>query len=137
MAVLVVVGAPGADDCTAGRGGRRSEAEGVGDRGGAEDGNADEGSQHGAGHLPGGAAEVDASASSQFVSGLLLAAPRYDRGVRLRHTGAGPGPSAPQGGMTVHMLRSAGAPAGRGAPAGGRPSGRRDPPQRKAGETGE
>ncbi len=64
---------------------------------------------HGAGHLPGGTAEVDASASSQFVSGLLLAAPRYDRGVRLRHTGAGPVPSALQVGMTVHMLRSAGA----------------------------
>ena len=64
---------------------------------------------HGTGALPGGTATVDASASSQFVSGLLLAAPRYDRGVRLRHTGAGPVPSALQVGMTVHMLQSAGA----------------------------
>jgi len=64
---------------------------------------------HGTGALPGGTATVDASASSQFVSGLLLAAARYDRGVRLRHTGAGPVPSALQVGMTVHMLQSAGA----------------------------
>ena len=64
---------------------------------------------HGTGRLPGGTAAVDASGSSQFVSGLLLAAPRYERGVRLRHTGAGPVPSALQVGMTVHMLRSAGA----------------------------
>ncbi|MFL6130433.1 MAG: 3-phosphoshikimate 1-carboxyvinyltransferase [Mycobacteriales bacterium] len=64
---------------------------------------------HGVGRLPGGAAAIDASASSQFVSGLLLAAPRYDRGIRLRHTGAGPVPSALQVGMTVHMLRSTGA----------------------------
>ena len=35
---------------------------------------------HGAGHLAGGDAAIDASASSQFVSGLLLAAPRYDAG---------------------------------------------------------
>jgi 3-phosphoshikimate 1-carboxyvinyltransferase len=64
---------------------------------------------HGTGGLPGGDAALDASASSQFVSGLLLAGPAYDRGVRLRHTGAGPVPSALQVGMTVHMLRSAGA----------------------------
>ncbi len=63
----------------------------------------------GTGRLPGGSAAIDASGSSQFVSGLLLAAPRYDQGVRLRHTGAGPVPSALQIGMTVHMLRSAGA----------------------------
>ena len=64
---------------------------------------------HGTGRLPGGTAAVDASGSSQFVSGLLLAAPRYERGVRLRHTGAGPVPSTLQVAMTVHMLRSAGA----------------------------
>jgi 3-phosphoshikimate 1-carboxyvinyltransferase len=64
---------------------------------------------HGAGRLAGGVAAIDASASSQFVSGLLLAAPRYDRGLRLRHTGAGPVPSALQVGMTVHMLGAAGA----------------------------
>jgi 3-phosphoshikimate 1-carboxyvinyltransferase len=33
----------------------------------------------GTGSLPGGAVTVDASASSQFVSGLLLAAPRFDK----------------------------------------------------------
>lgn len=66
----------------------------------------------GAGGLRGGTAEVDASASSQFVSGLLLAAPRYDAGIRLRHTGTGPVPSSLQVGMTVHMLRSAGATVG-------------------------
>ena len=64
---------------------------------------------HGTGRRAGGDAAIDASASSQLVSGLLLAAPRYDRGIRLRHTGTGPVPSALQVGMTVHMLRSAGA----------------------------
>lgn len=64
---------------------------------------------HGTGGLPGGEAAVDASSSSQFVSGLLLAAPRYGEGVRLRHTGPRPVPSAPQVAMTVHMLRDAGA----------------------------
>ena len=63
---------------------------------------------HGTGRLRGGDARVDASASSQFVSGLLLAAPRYDEGIRLRHDGPGPVPSAPQLRMTVHMLRDAG-----------------------------
>ena len=35
----------------------------------------------------GGEVEIDASASSQFVSGLLLSAPRYGRGLVLRPTG--------------------------------------------------
>jgi 3-phosphoshikimate 1-carboxyvinyltransferase len=63
----------------------------------------------GKGGLRGGPVDVDASGSSQFVSGLLLAAPRYADGLRLRHTGAGPVPSRMQVTMTVHMLRSAGA----------------------------
>ena len=63
----------------------------------------------GAGRLRGGAASIDASASSQFVTGLLLAAPRYDEGIRLRHGGAAPVPSAPQVRMTVRMLAGAGA----------------------------
>ena len=64
---------------------------------------------YGRGGLKGGTAAIDATASSQFVSGLLLAAPRYDEGLVLRHTGTRPAPSAPQIGMTVQMLRDAGA----------------------------
>jgi 3-phosphoshikimate 1-carboxyvinyltransferase len=62
----------------------------------------------GGGHLRGGAAQLDASSSSQFVSGLLLAAPRFDDGLDLRHVGA-PVPSAIQVEMTVRMLAEAGA----------------------------
>lgn len=60
------------------------------------------------GHLTGGRVTVDASSSSQLVSGLLLAAPRYDKGVELRHEGP-PVPSQPHVAMTVAMLRAAGA----------------------------
>src|SRR3954469_16167337 len=49
---------------------------------------------HGRGELRGGAVELDASASSQLLSALLLAGPRYDDGVRVRHVG-GRLPSAP------------------------------------------
>ena len=63
---------------------------------------------HGGGSLPGGAVTLDASASSQFVSGLLLAAPRFDKGAEIRHRG-GRAPSAPHIAMTVAMLRDAGA----------------------------
>ena len=63
---------------------------------------------HGTGSLAGGAVTLDASASSQFVSGLLLAAPRFDKGVEVRHRG-GRVPSAPHIAMTVQMLRGAGA----------------------------
>ncbi|MCA1655752.1 MAG: 3-phosphoshikimate 1-carboxyvinyltransferase, partial [Pseudonocardiaceae bacterium] len=42
---------------------------------------------HGKGGLAGGAVTVDASASSQFVSGLLLAGARYEAGVTVRHDG--------------------------------------------------
>lgn len=62
----------------------------------------------GAGHLPGGPVTLDASASSQFVSALLLAAPRYDHGVAVRHRGPAV-PSLPHIDMTVAMLREAGA----------------------------
>ena len=41
----------------------------------------------GTGCVAGGRLEIDASASSQFVSGLLLAAPRFENGLVLRHTG--------------------------------------------------
>jgi 3-phosphoshikimate 1-carboxyvinyltransferase len=64
---------------------------------------------HGIGSLAGGAVTVDASASSPLVSGLLLlAAPRYDRGLEVRHRG-GRAPSAPHIDLTVQMLRDAGA----------------------------
>ena len=55
----------------------------------------------------GGAVEIDASGSSQFVSGLLLAAPRFAEGVTVHHTG-GKLPSLPHIEMTVAMLRHAG-----------------------------
>ncbi|MEU5208330.1 3-phosphoshikimate 1-carboxyvinyltransferase [Streptomyces sp. NPDC020742] len=62
----------------------------------------------GAGALEGGPVEIDASSSSQFVSALLLSAPRFNQGVEVRHTGAAL-PSMPHIRMTVDMLRSVGA----------------------------
>lgn len=62
----------------------------------------------GTGRVAGGTVELDASASSQFVSGLLLAAPRYQEGVTVRHIGP-PIPSEPHVAMTVETLRDAGA----------------------------
>lgn len=62
---------------------------------------------HGTGQVSGGSVEVDASASSQFVSALLLTAPRFDQGLSLRHTGARL-PSTPHIEMTVRTLRAAG-----------------------------
>lgn len=62
---------------------------------------------HGVGRVAGGQLEIDASASSQFVSALLLAAPRMERGLDLRHVGASL-PSAPHIAMTVEVLREAG-----------------------------
>jgi 3-phosphoshikimate 1-carboxyvinyltransferase len=62
----------------------------------------------GTGLVAGGEAVIDASGSSQFVSGLLLSAPRFSKGLTLRHEGP-PVPSAPHLRMTTHMLRAAGA----------------------------
>lgn len=62
---------------------------------------------HGTGALPGGDVVIDASASSQFVSGLLLSGARFDRGVTVHHDGR-PVPSLPHIDMTVAMLRTAG-----------------------------
>ena len=62
----------------------------------------------GRGGISGGTVTLDASGSSQLVSGLLLAAPRYDRGAEVRHQGPRI-PSAPHIAMTVQMLRDAGA----------------------------
>ncbi|WP_309112344.1 3-phosphoshikimate 1-carboxyvinyltransferase [Saccharothrix sp.] len=62
---------------------------------------------HGKGGLPGGQVTIDASASSQFVSGLLLSGARYESGVTVVHDGK-PVPSLPHIEMTVSMLREAG-----------------------------
>ncbi|HUX69116.1 MAG TPA: 3-phosphoshikimate 1-carboxyvinyltransferase [Cellulomonadaceae bacterium] len=61
----------------------------------------------GHGSVRGGSVDLDASASSQFVSGLLLAAARFDQGLTVRHTGATL-PSLPHIEMTVAVLRAAG-----------------------------
>ncbi|HAM23144.1 MAG TPA: 3-phosphoshikimate 1-carboxyvinyltransferase [Actinobacteria bacterium] len=63
---------------------------------------------HGDGVVPGGSVELDASASSQFVSGLLLSAPRFENGITVRHRGESV-PSLPHIEMTVAMLQEAGA----------------------------
>ncbi|MEU5235277.1 3-phosphoshikimate 1-carboxyvinyltransferase [Streptomyces lydicus] len=74
----------------------------------------------GGGALEGGAVEIDASSSSQFVSALLLSAPRFNQGVEVRHVGAAL-PSMPHIRMTVDMLRSVGAQVDT-AEAGGEPN---------------
>lgn len=63
---------------------------------------------HGVGRVAGGEVTIDASASSQLVSGLLLAAADFDHGIVVRHVGP-PVPSAPHLRMTVQMLRAVGA----------------------------
>ncbi|MFD9704690.1 3-phosphoshikimate 1-carboxyvinyltransferase [Lentzea sp. NPDC059081] len=62
---------------------------------------------HGTGSVPGGEVTIDASGSSQFVSGLLLSAARFDKGVTIRHDGK-PVPSLPHIEMTVQTLHSVG-----------------------------
>lgn len=62
---------------------------------------------HGAGRVAGGELAIDASASSQFVSALLLAAPRFENGLTLRHTGARL-PSVPHIEMTIAALAARG-----------------------------
>ncbi|MGY1592762.1 3-phosphoshikimate 1-carboxyvinyltransferase [Geodermatophilus sp. SYSU D00708] len=61
---------------------------------------------HGTGRVGGGAVTVDAGESSQIVSGLLLAAARFDEGVDLAL--AGGLPSMPHVEMTVESLREHG-----------------------------
>lgn len=61
----------------------------------------------GTGSVAGGEVTIDASASSQFVSGLLLAAARFDRGITLRHDGAHL-PSMPHIEMTLDCLEKRG-----------------------------
>ncbi|MET0740067.1 MAG: 3-phosphoshikimate 1-carboxyvinyltransferase [Candidatus Nanopelagicales bacterium] len=60
----------------------------------------------GKGRVRGGPVSVDASASSQFLSGLLLAGCRYDDGIDVRAVGSVP--SLPHVDMTVAVLRNAG-----------------------------
>lgn len=69
----------------------------------------------GRGHVRGGEVVIDASASSQFVSGLLLSAARFDVGLHLRHEGARL-PSIPHIDMTVDSLAHRGVHVERPAP---------------------
>ena len=62
----------------------------------------------GKGVIPGGALTIDASASSQFLSALLLIAPSTSDGITATHKG-GALPSMPHIDMTVQMLRDFGA----------------------------
>ncbi len=59
------------------------------------------------GSLLGPVVRVDSSATSQFISGLLLVGARLPEGLRIKQVGASV-PSRPHIGMTVHMLRSHG-----------------------------
>ncbi|HEU4676313.1 MAG TPA: 3-phosphoshikimate 1-carboxyvinyltransferase [Motilibacteraceae bacterium] len=61
----------------------------------------------GRGRVPGGEVALDASASSQFVSALLLAGARYDQGLLVRHVGD-PLPSRPHVDMTLAALAERG-----------------------------
>ena len=61
----------------------------------------------GTGELAGGTVTIDASGSSQFVSGLLLSAASFRDGVTVHHDGK-PVPSMPHIEMTLEMLRAAG-----------------------------
>ncbi|WP_298251526.1 3-phosphoshikimate 1-carboxyvinyltransferase [uncultured Arthrobacter sp.] len=62
---------------------------------------------HGEGKVDGGRLAIDASASSQFVSALLLVAARFTDGLHLEHVG-GSVPSLDHIRMTVELLRSVG-----------------------------
>jgi 3-phosphoshikimate 1-carboxyvinyltransferase len=61
----------------------------------------------GAGELAGGDCTIDSSSSSQFISALLLAAPRASDAIVVRHVGPAL-PSLPHIQMTVAMLRARG-----------------------------
>ncbi len=62
---------------------------------------------HGKGELPGGSISIDASQSSQFLSSLLLVAPRMRDGLTITHVGATL-PSMPHIDMTIAMLKERG-----------------------------
>jgi 3-phosphoshikimate 1-carboxyvinyltransferase len=61
----------------------------------------------GTGEVRGGTVRIDASASSQFVSGLLLVGARFSDGLTVEHVGP-PIPSEPHVTMTVEALRDVG-----------------------------
>ena len=63
---------------------------------------------HGTGNIPGGSLTIDASASSQFLSAILLVASSFDNGIIATHKGQAL-PSMPHIEMTVDMLRNFGA----------------------------
>ena len=58
---------------------------------------------HGTGTVAGGELTIDASSSSQFVSGLLLSAARFEKGLDLTHSGERL-PSLPHIEMTIEVL---------------------------------
>jgi 3-phosphoshikimate 1-carboxyvinyltransferase len=62
---------------------------------------------HGTGEVLGGEVSLDASESSQFVSGLLLVAPRFKNGLTLNHVGKHL-PSMPHIEMTIDALAKRG-----------------------------
>ena len=76
---------------------------------------------HGRGELPGGTVDIDASASSQFVSALLLAGARASAPIRIRHIGEHL-PSMPHIEMTIEVLRRAGIRAEQSTDAHGAPT---------------
>ena len=63
---------------------------------------------NGAGYITGGEVEIDASASSQFLSSLLLVAPLMKQGLRIKNIGNSL-PSKPHIEMTIAMLAQYGA----------------------------
>ena len=63
---------------------------------------------NGAGKIKGGTVEIDASASSQFVSALLLVAPATQEGITIKNISPSL-PSAPHIEMTIQMLEKFGA----------------------------
>ena len=70
----------------------------------------------GIGSVDGGAIEIDASASSQFVSGLLLVGTRFQNGLTVSHVGDHL-PSMPHIEMTIDCLRKRGVEASQTGPA--------------------
>lgn len=62
---------------------------------------------HGAGEIVGGQISIDASQSSQFLSSLLLVAPRMKKGLTIKNGGTSI-PSMPHIEMTIAMLRERG-----------------------------
>jgi 3-phosphoshikimate 1-carboxyvinyltransferase len=70
---------------------------------------------HGTGEVRGGHLIIDASASSQFVSALLLAGARFSEGLHLEHVGKSV-PSLDHINMTVSVLRGVGVAVDNSAP---------------------